>query len=106
MEIKRKQKQVEMTVRDMYRERGQQLAELAKEYAGGKSGLGHSIVWEPTDGNGNYVGRFQIVEYVPEGKEADAEEALTNFAQKDPTKGIVDPPLWAKAWDWLTKTKG
>jgi ABC-type Fe3+ transport system substrate-binding protein len=109
VDMRKNWKEVKYEKSDMYLERGQQLME---EFAAETNNPEHADVraWSygftTYDDKGRYIGKFEAIALVDEADEAKGRQALTAIAQRNPVLDIVDPPLWAKAWDWLTKTKG
>lgn len=57
--------------------------------------------WTPE----KYIGKLRV-EVDGEIPDEELDTELAKFTNRANVSRQVDPPLWAKAWDWLTKTKG
>jgi hypothetical protein len=113
-------KKVKLEKPDLYRERGHQLMDLMEklELPLESSGATYSFITydennpkykknDPTTWNAEtYIGKFEIVVDGPPEAEEKIKIKLTEFADKSEIKAIIDPSVWVKMWDWLTKTKG
>lgn len=69
--------------------------------------LTRGCTFTPFDDKGVYIGKLEIeIEHKKEAKsELVAKETLTKLATVD-AKDAIDPSIWVKAWDYITKTKG